>query len=92
MDALRSINSGSSEQKQGYAISVDKENDGINSIPEEEKIILNQEIEKVEENDDQRVNVSISGKAYDALEKFTKELNQWESGSKKPFTVEEGTR
>ena len=62
MDALRSISSGSSEQKQGYAISVDKENDGINSIPEEEKIILNQEIEKVEENDDQRVNVSISGK------------------------------
>ncbi|MFY9869957.1 MAG: hypothetical protein WAK17_09595 [Candidatus Nitrosopolaris sp.] len=89
MDALRSISSGSSEQKQGYAISVDKENDGINSIPEEEKIILNQEIEKVEEKDDQRVNVSISGKAYDALEKFTKELNQRESGSKKPFTVEE---
>ena len=48
-----------------------------------------QEIKKVEKNDDQRVNISISRKAYDALEKFTKELNQRESGSKKPFTVEE---
>jgi hypothetical protein len=48
-----------------------------------------QEIEKVEENDDQRINIWISRKAYDALEKFTKELNQGESGGKKLFNVEE---
>ena len=67
-------------------IPADKKNDGS---PEKEKIILKQEIKKVEENDDQRVNIWISRKASDALEKFTKELNQGESRSKKPFTVEE---
>lgn len=87
MDALRSISSGSSEQKQENGIPADKKN--VNGSPKEEKIILEQDNDKVEENDDQRINILISRKAYNALKKFTKELNQGESSNKKPYTVEE---
>ncbi len=89
MNALRSISSSSPDQKPENAMPSDKKEKTGNASPEKEQIIPMQEIEKVEENDDQRINISISRKAYDVLEKFTKELNQRESGSKKPFTVEE---
>jgi hypothetical protein len=66
------------------------EHDDINGSPEQKKIIMKQEVDKVDKNDDDdRISISISRKAYDALEKYTKQLNQGESGSQKPFTIEE---
>ena len=53
------------------------------------KIIPRQEIDKVDKNDDERINISISRKAYNAVEKYTKELNERESNNQKPFTIEE---
>jgi TPP-dependent indolepyruvate ferredoxin oxidoreductase alpha subunit len=94
MGALRSIRNGSFEQQQEKAILktdevVDEKHDSINSSPEKEKIIPKQEIDKVDKNDDERINISISRKAYDAVEKYTKELNDRESNNQKPFTIEE---
>jgi hypothetical protein len=88
MDAIRGFNS-SPGQEQENAIPGDKKHNNINGSPENEKIILKKEIDEVEENDDKRINISISRKAYDALEKFTKELNQRDSKNQKPFTLEE---
>lgn len=88
MDAIRVFNS-SPGQEQENAIPGDKKHNNINGSPENEKIILKKEIEEVEENGDKRINISISRKAYDALEKFTKELNQRDSNNQKPFTLEE---
>jgi len=87
MDALGNITSGSSEQEQENGIPADKKN--VNGSPEEEKIILEHDNDKAEENDDERINILISRKAYNALKKFTKELNQGESSNKKPYTLEE---
>jgi hypothetical protein len=87
MDALRSVSSGSFGQKQENGIPSDKKN--VNGSQEEKKIILERDTDKVEENDDQCINILISRKAYNALKKFTKELNQGESSNKKPYTVEE---
>lgn len=69
---------------------IEGEHDDINGSPEQKKIITMQEVDKVDkEDDDDRISISISRKAYDALEKYTKQLNQGESGSQKPFTIEE---
>lgn len=69
---------------------IEGEHDDINGSPEQKKIIMKQEVDKVDKNDDDdRISISISRKAYDALEKYTKQLNQGESGSQKPFTIEE---
>jgi uncharacterized membrane protein YhiD involved in acid resistance len=93
MSALRSIGNSSSEQQQEKATlktdEVDEKYDSINSSPEKGKIIPKQEIDAVDKNDDERINISISRKAYDAVEKYTKELNERESSNQKPFTIEE---
>jgi hypothetical protein len=88
MDAISDFNS-SPGQEQENAIPGDKKHNNINDSPEDEKIILKKEIDEVEENDDKRINILISRKAYDALEKFTKELNQRGSKNQEPFTLEE---
>ena len=96
MGALRSIDSSSSPelQQERTIDKIDKvqdENIGISSrSPEQEKIIKTKEkVDKENENHNDRVSISISRKAYDALEKYTKELNEGEYGSQKPFTIEE---
>ena len=93
MGALRSIGNSSSKQQQEKATlktdEVDEEHDSINSSPEKGKIIPKQEIDAVDKNDDERINISISRKAYDAVEKYTKELNERKSSNQKPFTIEE---
>jgi hypothetical protein len=68
---------------------IEGEHDDINGSPEQKKIITKQEVDKVDKNDDDRISISMSRKAYGALEKYTKQLNQGESGSQKPFTIEE---
>jgi hypothetical protein len=93
MGALRSIRNSGSEQQQEKATlktdEVDEKYGSINSIPEKGKIIPKQEIDAVDKNDDERINISISRKAYDAVQKYTQELNERESSNQKPFTVEE---
>lgn len=94
MGALRSIDGSSSpELQQERTIDkidkVEDENDGISSSPEQEEIITKGKVDKVNDNHNDRVSISISRKAYDALEKYTKELNEGEYGSQKPFTIEE---
>src|SRR5919206_2950920 len=96
MGALRSIDSSSSPelQQERTIDKIDKvqdENIGISSrSPEQEKIIKTKEkVDKENEKHNDRVSISISRKAYDALEKYTKELNEGEYGSQKPFTIEE---
>src|SRR5918995_5089825 len=93
MGALRSIRDSSSEQQQEKATlktdEVDEKYDSINSSPEKGKIIPKQEIDKVDKNDDECINISISRKAYNAVEKYTRELNERESSNQKPFTIEE---
>jgi len=88
MDAMSGFNS-SPGQEQENAIPGDKKHNSINGSPENEKIKLKKEIDEVEEKDDKRINISITRKAYDALEKFTKELNQGDSKNHKLFTLEE---
>jgi len=90
MSALRSIGNSSSEQQQEKAtLKTDEKYDIINSSPEKGKIIPKQEIDKVDKNDDECINISISRKAYNAVEKYTRELNERESSNQKPFTIEE---
>src|SRR5436309_5469560 len=94
MGALRSIDASSSPelQRERAIDKIDKveaENDDISSSPEQEKIITKEKVVKVNENHNDRVSIFISRKAYDALEKYTKELNEGEYGSQKPFTIEE---
>ena len=93
MGALGSFGNSSSEQRQGKATlkrdEVDEKDDSISSSPEKVKTIPKQEINAADKNNDERINISISRKAYDALEKYTKELNERESSNQKPFTIEE---
>ena len=53
-----------------------------------EKVIHEQKSDEIQK-EHERVNISISRKAYEALEKFTKELNERESTNKRSFTIEE---
>jgi hypothetical protein len=93
MDALRSIGNSSSEQQQEKGTPktdrVDEKHNSLDSTPEKGKTKPKQEINAVDKNDDERINISISRKAYDAIEKYTKELNKRESNSQKLFTIEE---
>ena len=93
MDALRSIGNSSFEQQQEKATlktdGVDEKYNSLDSTPEKGKTKPEQEINAVNKNDDERINISISRKAYDAVEKYTKELNERESNNQKPFTIEE---
>ena len=93
MGALRSIGSSSSEQQQEKATlksgGVEEKYDSPDSTPEKGKTKPKQEINIIDKNDDERINILISRKAYDAIEKYTKELNERESNNQKPFTIEE---
>ena len=53
-----------------------------------EKVIHEQKSNEIQK-EHERVNISISRRAYEALEKFTKELNERESTNKRSFTIEE---
>ena len=94
MGALRSIDGSNSPELQQERIidkidEVEDENNRISSSPEQEKIITKEKVDKVNDNHNDRVRISISRKAYDALEKYTKELNEGEYDSQNPFTIEE---
>ena len=84
MNAIRSISS-DSERKQEQGSSDKKDVIDL----DKEKINPKQENDKPKPNDDERINISISRKAYYALEGFTKEFNQGQAGNKKPMTIEE---
>lgn len=96
MDALKSVSKSSAEPHQENTIpeidKVEEEHDiSINSRSEQARIITNEKVDKVVEKEDggDRVSISISRRAYDALESYTRELNEGEYGSQKPFTIEE---
>jgi hypothetical protein len=87
MNAIRNISSGTERNEENRT--PDKNNYFINGKIEKQKIKPKQENNEVKQNEGERINISISRKAYYALEAFTKELNQGQPSSKKPFTVEE---
>lgn len=87
MNALRSISSGTERKEEDCT--AHKNNYFINGKLEQEKIKPKQENNKVKQNEVERINISISRKAYYALEAFTKEFNQGQPSNKKRLTVEE---
>jgi hypothetical protein len=96
MDALKSVSKSGADPHQENTIyeidKVEEEHDiSINSHSEQARIITNEKVDKVIENENEgdRVNISISRRAYDALETYTRELNEGEYGSQKAFTIEE---
>jgi len=87
MGALGNIvRSGISEPRQKPAQEDRKPDNRSNNY--EEKVTYEQNSDEAEKNSE-RVNISISRKAYEALEKFTKELNEKESTNSRSFTIEE---
>lgn len=96
MDALKNVSKSSAEPHQENTIheidKIEEEHDiSINSRSEQPRIITKEKVDKVIENEDEgdRVGISISRRAYDALETYTRELNEGEYGSQKAFTIEE---
>jgi hypothetical protein len=93
IDTVRCIGNSSPEQQQEKGTlktdGVEEKHNNLDSTPEKGKTKSKQEINAVDKNDDERINISISRKAYDAIEKYTKELNKRESNSQKLFTIEE---
>jgi len=87
MNAIRSISSGTERKEENCT--ADKDNYFINGKLEKETIEPKQENNKAKQNEDERITISISRKAYYALEAFTKEFNQGKPSNKKPLTVEE---
>ena len=87
MNAIRSISSGTERKEENCT--PNKDNYFINGKLEKETIESKQENNKVKQNEDERITISISRKAYYALEAFTKEFNQGQPSNKKPLTVEE---
>jgi hypothetical protein len=87
MNAIRSISSDTERKEEVCAL--DKNNHFINGMIEKEKLKPNQENNNVKKNEDERIKISISRKAYYALEAFTKEFNQRHPTNKKPLTIEE---
>ena len=92
--AIRSSRNANSEQQHENAmLRTDKvgevQHDNIDDSPKKDETISRLEIDELDENDDVHVNITISRKAYAALEKYTKELNQREPGNHRPFTIEE---
>lgn len=96
MDALKSVSKSGAEPHQENTIheidKVEEEHDiSINSRSEQARIITNEKVDKVNENENEgdRVSISISRRAYDTLQTYTRELNEGEYGSQKAFTIEE---
>jgi len=87
MNAIRSISSDTERKEEVCAPA--KNNHFINGMLEKEKLKPNQENNNVKKKEDERIKISISRKAYYALEAFTKEFNQRHPSNKKPLTVEE---
>jgi len=87
MNAIRSI-SRDTERKEEIC-APDKNDHFINGMLEKEKLKPKQENNNEKKNEDERIKISISRKAYYALEAFTKEFNQGQPSNKKPLTVEE---
>lgn len=86
MNAIRSISSGTERKEENYT--PNKDNYFISGKLEKETIEL-QENNKVKQNEDERITISINRKAYYALEAFTKAFNRGQPSNKKPLTVEE---
>jgi hypothetical protein len=86
MNAIRSI---SSDTERKEEVCAPAKNNHFNGMIEKEKLKPNQENNDVKKNEDERIKISISRKAYYALEAFTKEFNQRHPSNKKPLTVEE---
>ena len=87
MNAINSISSGTERKEENCT--ADKNNYFINGKIENQKIKPKQEDNEVKQNEDERINISISRKAYYALEAFTKQFNHGQPSNKKPLTVEE---
>jgi hypothetical protein len=87
MTAIRSISSGAELKDKNCT--ADESNYFLNGAREQEKIKPEQKINEVKENDAERINISISRKAYYALEAFTNEFNHGQSSDRKPLTIEE---
>jgi hypothetical protein len=77
MTAIRSISSGTERKEE-------------NCAPDNSNYFNGkQENNNSNQNEDEHINISISRKAYYALQAFTKEFNQRQPSNKKPLTVEE---
>ncbi|HET7147166.1 MAG TPA: hypothetical protein VFI73_01590 [Candidatus Nitrosopolaris sp.] len=52
---------------------------------------MQKSMQEINKEDTDRINISISRKAYDALATYTKQVNEREknNGIQKPFTIEE---
>ena len=87
MNAIRSISSGTERKEENCT--PNKDNYFIDGKLGKETIEPKQENNKVKQNEDERITISISRKAYYALEAFIKEFNQGQPSNKKPLTVEE---
>ena len=87
MNAIRSISSDTERKEEICA--PDKNDHFINGMLGKEKLKPKQENNNEKKNEDERIKISISRKAYYALEAFTKEFNQKHPSNKKPLTVEE---
>jgi hypothetical protein len=88
MGALRSFEQ-QQEKETPKSDEVEEKHDSLDSTAEKGKTRPKLDFNIVDKNDDERINISISRKAYDALDKYTKELNERESNNQKPFTIEE---
>jgi hypothetical protein len=87
MGALGNITQRGISEPQEKSVQEDNQSDnGGNNY--EEKVTYKLNSDEAEKNPE-RVNISISRKAYEALEKFTKELNERESNNSRSFTIEE---
>jgi hypothetical protein len=86
MNALKTISNSSVEPRQENII----HDASINGSSDQARIIT-ERVDKVVKNEDEgdRVSISISRRAYDALERYTMELNEGADGSQKAFTIEE---
>jgi hypothetical protein len=87
MNAIRSISSGTEHKKENCT--PDRKNFFIDGKLDEEKLKPDEEKNKAKQDEDERIDISISRKAYYALEAFTKEFNQGQPSNKKRLTVEE---
>ena len=76
-------------EQQEKPVQLDREHDNRGNNYEG-KVLHGQNSDELEvEANHERVTMSMSRKAYEALEKFTKELNERESPNSRSFTIEE---
>jgi len=85
MNAIRS----SGTEREEESCIPDKNNYFINGKLEKKTIEPTHVNNKGKGDEDERITISISRKAYYALEAFTKEFNQGQPSDKKPLTIEE---